>query len=99
MLREARLLDRRRFAHRFRGGPAAAVVAALEPYRNEDGGFGNALEPDLRGPSSQPVPVELALRILDEVGLFEERIVEAACAWLASVTTEEGGVPFVLATV
>jgi hypothetical protein len=68
-------------------------------YRNEDGGFGHALEPDLRGAASQPVPLEHALQILDEVGLFDAQIVGAACDWLDSVTTDEGGVPFVLPSV
>jgi hypothetical protein len=99
VLRAARLLDRRRFAFRFGDGSAADVLAALVPYQNEDGGFGNALEADIRGAAGQPVPVEHALRILDEVGLFDEPRVLSACDWLASVTTEEGGVPFVLATV
>src|SRR6266540_3077715 len=61
----ARLIDRLRFAHLFRGGAAAPVVAALRPYQNADGGFGNALEPDFRGPVSQPATVEAALRVLD----------------------------------
>jgi hypothetical protein len=99
VLREARLLDRARFAFRFGDGRPSAVVVALAPYQNEDGGFGNALEPDIRGPSSQTVPVEHALRILDELGQFDERIVGAACDWLASVSAEGGGVPFVLRTV
>jgi hypothetical protein len=99
MLREARLLDRRRFAHRFAGGDADAVVAALLPYRNDDGGFGNALEPDIRGASSQPVPVEHALRTLDEVDRFDAEVVGRACDWLASASTTDGGVPFVLPTV
>ena len=99
MLREARLLDRRRFEHRFLAGSSGAVVAALLPYRNEDGGYGNALEPDLRGPSSQPVPLEHALHILDEIDSFDTGMVPAACGWLTTATTKEGGVPFVLETV
>jgi hypothetical protein len=99
VLREARLLDRARFAFLFGGGLADAVLAALRPYQNADGGFGNALEPDIRGPSSQTVPVEHALRILDEIGRFDERFVGAACDWLASVAVDGGGVPFVLRTV
>src|ERR1041385_7124718 len=71
VLRGARLLERRRFEWRFRGGAADAVVEALRPYRNDDGGFGNALESDIRGPSSQPVPVEKAFELLDEVGRFD----------------------------
>jgi hypothetical protein len=43
------------------------VLAALAAYQNPDGGLGNALEPDLRGPASQPEPVEVAFRVLDEL--------------------------------
>jgi hypothetical protein len=99
LLRDARVLDRRRFAHRFRDGSAEAVVAALLAYRNDDGGFGNALEPDLRGASSQPVPLEHALRILDEVDRWDEALAAAACDWLVSVSTPAGAPPFVLETV
>jgi hypothetical protein len=97
--RNARLLERRRFAYRFQGGHKAAVKAALATYRNDDGGFGNALEPDLRGAASQPVPAEHALSVLDEIEEFDPELVRACCDWLASVTTDEGGVPFVLPSV
>jgi hypothetical protein len=91
-----RLLDRHRFAHQFRGGEPGPVLAALRAYQNADGGFGNALEPDLRGPGSQPQPVEVALRLLDELGAFDDPMVGRACDYLASITTPDGGVPFVL---
>jgi hypothetical protein len=99
LLREARLLERRGFEWRFRNGSAAAVFTALLAFRNDDGGFGNALESDLRGPSSQPVPLERALELLDEIDLFDSEIVAAGCDWLVSVSTDEGGVPFVLESV
>jgi hypothetical protein len=94
-----RLLDRHRFAHQFRGGDRAPVLAALRPYQNPDGGFGNALEPDLRGPVSQPQHVEIALRVLDELGAFDDPMVGAACDYLTTITTADGGVPFVLPSV
>jgi len=97
--REARLLDRLRFDLRYRDGCPDAVFRALVAYRNEDGGFGNGLEPDIRCAASQPVPLEHALGILDELGGAGDAEVESACDWLDSVTTAEGGVPFVLATV
>jgi hypothetical protein len=99
MLREARLLERLRFAHGVGGADGDAVVQALLSYRNGDGGFGNALEPDIRGMSSQPVPAEWALRILDEVDRFDPDVIGVLCDWLVSATTAEGGVPFVLPTV
>jgi hypothetical protein len=95
----ARLIDRLRFAHLFRGGAAAPVVAALRAYQNADGGFGNALEPDFRGPVSQPATVDQALRMLDQVGALDDPMVGQACDYLAGVTTPDGGVPFVLPSV
>ena len=97
--RTARLLDRRRFAYLFLNGEPQDVVEALRPYQNPDGGFGNALEPDLRGPVSQPVPTWTALCVLDEVGAFADPMVMRACDYLQTITTEEGGVPFVLLSV
>src|SRR5262245_39582623 len=95
----ARLLDRLRFAHLFRGGAAAPVTAALRPYQNADGGFGNALEPDFRGPVSQPATVDPALRVLDEIDAFDDPMVARACDYLAGISTPDGGLPFVLPSV
>lgn len=94
--RSARLLDRHRFAVLTGAGGAEPVLATLRAYQNADGGFGNALEPDLRAPVSLPQPVELAFHVLDELGAFDDPMVARACDWLVSVTTDEGGVPFVL---
>nr|SBO93152.1 hypothetical protein BN4615_P2666 [Nonomuraea gerenzanensis] len=95
----ARLIDRLRFEALFRGGSRARVLDVLSCYQNEDGGFGNALEPDLRGPGSQPEPVEVAFWILDELDAFDSPMVPAACKYLSSITTGDGGVPFVLPSV
>jgi hypothetical protein len=94
----ARLLERLRFEHLFRGADADRVVAALRPYQNPDRGFGGALEPDFRGPVSQGTTVESAFRVLHEVDRFDADLVEPACDWLTTVTTDEGGVPMVLAS-
>ncbi|HEY6710432.1 MAG TPA: hypothetical protein VJB61_22920, partial [Actinomycetota bacterium] len=82
--RTARLLDRHRFAHLFLDGDRTPVLAALAAYQNPDGGFGNALEPDLRGPASQPEPVEVAFGVLDEVDAMDHPMVAAACDWLVT---------------
>lgn len=94
--RSARLIDRHRFAFFTGEGGAEPVLAVLRAYQNADGGFGHALEPDLRSPVSQPQPLELALRVLDEVGGFGDPMVARACDHLVTITTEEGGLPFVL---
>jgi hypothetical protein len=92
----ARLIDRFRFARQFLGGDVEPVLDALRPYQNPDGGFGNALEPDLRAPVSQPQPVELAMHILDELDAMDDPMVARACDYLLGITTRDGGVPFVL---
>jgi hypothetical protein len=71
LYKNARLLDRKRYEYHFEGGSSVEVINVLKAYQNEDGGFGNALEPDIRCPQSQPVPTEMALTIMEEVGFFE----------------------------
>jgi len=92
----ARVLEQRRFAHLFDGGPGEPVVAAVAAHRNDDGGFGHALEPDGRGPSSQPLHTFTALTLCREVG--DDRFVAGAADFLASVANPDGGLPNCLAT-
>src|SRR5262245_55720122 len=92
----ARLLDRHRFARLFLEAEREPALAALRAYQNADGGFGNGLEPDLRGPISQPQPVEFALHVLDELDAMRDPMVSRACDYLVTISTPEGGVPFVL---
>ncbi|WP_026425486.1 hypothetical protein [Actinokineospora inagensis] len=89
--RTARILDRRRFDLLFHDGPTEPVLTALAAYRNPDGGYGHALEPDGRGPGSQPVTVLTALHVLHEAHTAPDGVVE----YLESITAEDGGVPFV----
>ena len=98
ILSNARLLERRLFAFLFHQGNPDLVRTALLAYQNEDGGFGNALEPDKRTASSQPVDQEFALSVLDNLG-FDTPIALQICGFLETITTVEGGVPFVLPTV
>ncbi|MFJ6664137.1 hypothetical protein [Streptomyces sp. NPDC091383] len=91
----ARVLEQRLFAYHFLRGAPAAVEAALDAYRNEDGGYGHALEPDLRGPVSQPLHTAHALRVLDAVGRCGGQRVERVCRYLTSVSTADGALPAV----
>lgn len=95
----ARLIDRYRFDCLFRDGDSDRLVAALRPYQNPDGGFGNALEGDFRGPTSQATTADFALRMMDDVGRSDRDIVIPFYDWLMTVTSEDGGVPMVLPTV
>ena len=92
----ARLVDRHRYALLFAGEPAEAVVEALRGYRNPDGGFGHALEPDLRCPSSQPAPTLYALEILNEAGAADSELARGARSWIGAIAEPDGGIPLVL---
>jgi hypothetical protein len=94
----ARVLDRRVFERLFSGGAAGPVRDAVAAYRNADGGFGHALEPDCRTAASQPAAVEMALRIMDLADAWDERLVRDAMDWLAAIAPAEGGATFVLPT-
>jgi hypothetical protein len=91
-----RLIDRRRFDLTMGRGGADAVLAALTAYRNADGGYGWALEPDLRAPGSQPVGALHAFEVFEEVGPTGGPDAVRLCDWLASVTLPDGGLPFAL---
>jgi hypothetical protein len=92
----ARVLERHRLARLLHGAEATPVLDALRAYRNEDGGFGHALEPDVRAPDSEPASTLAALSILAEVGALADPMVEDAAAWVGTIADSDGGVPFVL---
>ncbi|MFD7558594.1 hypothetical protein ACFV9E_29110 [Streptomyces sp. NPDC059835] len=89
----ARVLEQRRFAFHFLGGDADAVDTALGSYLNGDGGYGHALDPDLRGPLSQPLHTAHALRVLDSLGRCGGQRIERLCLHLTRVSTPEGALP------
>jgi hypothetical protein len=92
----ARLLDRRRFDVLFTGGQVDPLLAAIEAYRNPDGGYGWGLEPDLRSRTSQPGGALHAFEAFaDAAPVTSPRAVEL-CEWLAGVTLPDGGLPFAL---
>lgn len=94
IFRNARLLERRLYVSLFEDGSVEAVRSVLRAYQNPDGGFGNALEADLRTPVSQPLAVERAWVALDFVDALDGDLALRACDWLETVTAPDGGVPF-----
>jgi hypothetical protein len=93
-----RILDRRRFEFLVGSADTAdGVLAALNGYRNADGGFGWGIEPDLRSPESQPLGAMHALEVLAEIGPAATLRATELCDWLASITLPDGGLPLTLA--
>jgi hypothetical protein len=92
----ARVLDRRRGDVLLSGTGSEAVLAALDGYRNPDGGYGWGLEPDLRSPESQPVGAMMALATLAELSPVTSPRAVQLCDWLEARSLPDGGLPMVL---
>ena len=89
-----RLLDRRRFEVLVRGASPDGVLAALEAYRNADGGYSWGLEPDLRDTRSQPAPALHAFEVFEDIAPATSPRAQELCDWLETVTLPDGGMPF-----
>lgn len=74
----------------FDGGDTQAVLGALAQYQNADGGFGHALEPDARTPSSSALANSIALSILAELGVEADNpLVQGAVRYLTETHDPE----------
>jgi len=101
--RNGRLLERKIFEYSFGGGSKSGVLAAIKAYQNEDGGFGHALEPDVRTPESQPLYVEFGLRTLYDTKIRDSELAYQVCEYvlrhadlnegIATITASSGSFP------
>src|SRR5918994_6542343 len=96
MTTQARLLDRQRFRLLLGEYGPDGVLAALDAYRNPDGGYGWGLEPDLRASESQPGGALHAFETFEDAAPATSPRAVELCDWLASVSLVDGGLPFVL---
>ncbi|MEV8630584.1 hypothetical protein AB0395_02915 [Streptosporangium sp. NPDC051023] len=96
MATHARVLDRRRFQLLTGETDSTAALAALDGYRNPDGGYGWGLEPDLRSPESQPGAALHAFEVFEDILPATAPQATALCDWLESVILPDGGLPFAL---
>ena len=96
LLTHARLLERRIFEVRFEAGEPTAVEAAVRAYQNRDGGLGDALEPDLRTTTSQPIFAEVGLSALEAVGLRSPALAKQVGGQLAALAGSGGLLPAIL---
>jgi hypothetical protein len=92
-----RILEQRIAGRLFDGDGPEAVAAAVAAYRNPDGGYGHALEPDTLSPDSQPLYAQVALESLDWGGATPDpATLTALCDHLAGVAGPGGGLPLYL---
>lgn len=84
--KNARPLDIARWKYLFENGSKEDVLIALIAYQNEDGGFGNALEPDYWNPNSSPVQTWVATEIIKEINLKDKDhpIIQGVLNYLSS---------------
>ncbi len=83
VMEQGRELERRLLSYYFDDGTPAAVLDELARYQNQDGGFGNGLEPDLQLSDSSVITTTIALRILREVkATSSDEIVRKAIQYL-----------------
>ncbi|WP_288221429.1 hypothetical protein [uncultured Clostridium sp.] len=84
--KNARPLDIARWKYLFENGIKEDVLTALRVYQNEDGGFGNALEPDFWNPNSSPVQTWVATEFIKEINLKDKDhpIIQGILNYLAS---------------
>ncbi len=83
IMAHGRPLEQALYRRYFENGDAADVFAALAAYQNDDGGFGHALEPDLRTPDSSVLATTHALQTLREVDApAEHPLVQGALRFL-----------------
>src|SRR6476661_5074196 len=91
-----RVLDRRRFDLLFGDGDVGGVLAAVDGYRNPDGGYGWGLEPDLRSRTSQPGGALHAMEVFADVAPATTGRARELCDWLMAASNADGGLPFAL---
>jgi len=87
---QSRPLEQSLFAYYFQSGSREAVLAELAKFQNTDGGFGHALEPDLRLPDSSVIATTVALQILRSLqAQSDQPLVQGALRYLLDTYDSE----------
>jgi len=86
IMQNARQLEISLWKYFFKDGSQSEVLSVLALYQNEDGGFGQALEPDNWNPHSTPSTTLFALNILKSIGYFDmsHKIYQGIIKYLSS---------------
>jgi len=90
---KGRLFERILFTFFFEDGSKKQCLNALKVYQNEDGGFGNGIEPDLLCPHSSGIGAETALFYLDMLDTYPTEILKHLQNWILNTLNQEGFIP------
>lgn len=93
VMEEARPLEKELYAHYFAGSSFEGPLRELALFQNEDGGFGNGFEPDMRAKCSSAYATSEAMRTLRELEVSSTHpMVKRAVQYLVDSYDEETGV-------
>lgn len=83
---EARLLEKALFNYYFNNNGSNDVLDALEAFQNQDGGFGQGIEPDFKLPQSSPMATTIGLKYLSRLDENDraQRMIARAVTYLES---------------
>lgn len=84
------LWERALFAYLFQDGVVERLHACLYAYKNHDGGFGHALEHDIRCPESHPLALEFLLGMMSKCGVSAGTLLDGTAEWLESNRESDG---------
>lgn len=86
VLQNARPIDLAVYKYFFENGSNKTVIEELLKYQNEDGGFGNGLQPDYWNPNSSPIATNDAIITLFRVDALtpDSEIVNGIVRYLES---------------
>jgi hypothetical protein len=80
---QARPLEQKLYAYHFEGGSVTDVLTELACFQNPDGGFGHALEPDVRLPGSSVIATTIAFQRFREIHApADHPVVANGCRYL-----------------
>lgn len=75
LIENARALDVCLYEYLFEGADSDKVLGELKNYQNSDGGFGNAIEPDLRLPNSSVLATTVAFQYLSQLDIGDSNLI------------------------
>ncbi len=85
------LWERALFAYLFEEGSLERLQQCIACYRNPDGGFGHAIEHDIRTPESHPLALEYILTVFArDVGIPPGNLFDGAADWVQVNRNEDG---------
>lgn len=85
-----RLIERQLYLAFFEGLSHKQLIKAILSYQNDDGGFGNGIEPDLTTPESTAIGLETALYYFDCIAEIPDSTTSRIVSWIAAQLGDTG---------